>query len=214
MEWGILVIGIIFIVVAYVVLQGTRASLAWRRAAASGDVDVIRQMLDERIAAWRSIKRPKEVAPDVWRGVQSVALIDVGPVNARVSCQVEGQYRLMDGRWVEIAGPLQEGMAVTARLADMLLYEVPNLRLTAARIDVYTTFRDPEGGSERGCILTTSARREIAREVDWEGWSPAEIVDAFGGRYRLGERGDTLPIVLDDEAETPPGQGLGMGADR
>ena len=208
MEWGILAIVLIFIVLAYVVVQGTRASLAWRRAADRGDVDVIRQMLEESIADWRSVKRPKEVAPDVWRGVQSVELVDVGPDSARVSCQVESEYRRLGGRWVEAANALDEGMAVTGRLADMLLYDVPNLRLATARIDVYTTFRDPAGGAQRACILTTAADREAAREVDWEGWTPAQIVDAFGGRYRRGETGDALPIELEDEAEAPGELGL------
>jgi hypothetical protein len=214
MEWGILAIAIIFIVVAYIVLQGTRASMAWRRAAAGGDLDVIRQLLEESISDWRSMKRPKEVAPDVWRGVQSVDLIDVGPDSARVSCQVESEYRLLGGRWVEVANVLEEGMAVTARLADMLLYDVPNLRLASARIDVYTTFRGPEGGSQRACILATTAGREAARQVDWEDWTPAEIVDAFGGRYRLGERGDVLPIDLEDETGTPEPHGLGVQSQR
>ena len=203
MEWGILVIVLVFILVAYIVVQGTRASMAWRRAAAGGDLDVIRQLLEESIADWRSMKRPKEIAPDVWRGVQSADLVDVGPDSTRVSCQVASEYRLSSGRWLEVTNVLEEGMAVTARLADMLLYDVPNLRLASARIDVYTTFRDPEGGSQRACILTTTARREAARQVDWEASTPAEIVDALGGRYRLGERGDALPIEFEDEAGTP-----------
>jgi len=210
MEWGILAIVIIFIVVAYIVVQGTRASMAWRRAAAGGDLDVIRQLLEESISGWRSMKRPKEVAPDVWRGVQSVELIDVAPDSARVSSQVESEYRFLDGRWVEVANPLDEGMAVTVRLTDMLLYDVPNLSLASARIDVYTTFRHSEGGSQRACILTTTARREVARQVDWDGCTPAEIVDALGGRYRLGERGDALPIDLEDEAGTPEPHSVGM----
>ncbi|MEE8346529.1 MAG: hypothetical protein V3S20_04180, partial [Dehalococcoidia bacterium] len=101
MVWGIVAIGIIFVVLAYIVLQGTRASLAWRRAAAGGDVDVIRSMLEESIASWRSMKRPKDVATDVWRGAQSAELVDVASNNARVSCQVESEYRLVEGRWVE-----------------------------------------------------------------------------------------------------------------
>ncbi len=211
MEWGILVIVLVFILVAYIVVQGTRASMAWRKAASAGDVDVIRQLLEESMSEWRSTKRPKEIAPDVWRGVQSVDLIDVGPHSTRVSCQVESEYhRLDDGRWVEVANTLEEGMAVTARLADMLLYEVPNLRLASARIDVHTTFRDPEGGSRRACILTTTARREVARQVDWEAWTPAEIVHALGGRYRVGERGDALPIEIEDEPGTPEPRSLGV----
>jgi len=194
MEWGIVAVTVIFVVVGYVVLQGTRASMAWREAASGGDVDVIRQILEDAIASWRSARRPKDVAPDVWRGVQSVALVDAAPGGASVSCQVESEYRLLDGRWLEVSSPLQEGFAVTARLADMLLYDVPNLRLDSVRIDVHTTFRDAGGASERVCILTTDARREVARGVDWEEWTPAEIVDALGGRYRLGERGVALPV--------------------
>jgi hypothetical protein len=210
MEWGILVIILIFIVVAYVVVQGTRASMAWRRAADAGDLDVIRQLLKDSIRGWCSMKRPEEVAPDVWRGVQSVDLIDVGPDSARVSCQVESEYRLVDERWVEVANVLEEGMAVTVRLADMLLYDVPNLHLASACIDVYTSFRDPEGGSRRACILTTTARREVARRVDWEASTPADIIDALGGRYRRGERGDALPIEIEDEIETPELHALGV----
>src|SRR3990170_4006911 len=216
MEWGILAVTGIFLLVGYIVLQGTRASMAWRKAASGGDVDVIRQILEDAIASWRSVKRPKEIAPDVWRGVQTVALVDVAAdgapagasLSASVSCQVESEYRLLDGRWLEVSSPLQEGFAVTARLADMLLYDVPNLRLDAVRVDVHTTFRDPEGAAERVCILTTNVRREVAREVDWEEWTPAEIVDAFGGRYRLGDRGAALPIDPAEGGASPEAGGL------
>ena len=211
MEWGILAVTGIFVLVGYIVLQGTRASMAWRKAASGGDVDVIRQILEDAIASWRSVKRPKEIAPDVWRGVQSVALVDVASgsaptgasLGASVSCQVESEYRLLDGRWIEVSNPLQEGFAVTARLADMLLYDVPNLRLDAFRIDVHTTFRDADGTAERSCILSTDVRREVARGVDWEQWTAAEIVDAFGGRYRLGERGVALPVEPLESAVAP-----------
>jgi len=216
MEWGILAVALIFIVVGYIVLQGTRASIAWRKAASSGDVDVVRQILEDAIQSWRSAKRPKEVATDVWRGVQTIALVEVAaeiaPAGARltasVSCQVESEYRLLDGRWLEVSSPLQEGFAVTARLGDMLLYDVPNLRLDAVRIDVHTTFHDADGAAERVCILTTNVRREVARQVDWEEWTAAEIVDAFGGRYRLGERGVALPIDPAEGGAAPETGGL------
>src|SRR3972149_8735655 len=107
MEWGIMGVAAIFVVVGYIVLQGTRASMAWRKAASGGDVDVIRQILEDAIASWRSVKRPKEIAPDVWRGVQSVALVDAVPGGASVSCQVESEDRLPDGRWLEVSSPLQ-----------------------------------------------------------------------------------------------------------
>lgn len=209
MEWGILAIGIVFLIIAYVVLQGTRAALAWRRAAASGDVGVIRQIAQEAIEAWRSMKRPREVAPEVWRGIQSLELLDVGPDYVRVSCQAEGEYRLQDGRWMEVTSPLQEGMAITARAADMLLYELPHARLARVQIDVYTTFRGADGTPSRQCILSTIASREAAREVDWDEWPPQEIVRALGGRYRLSEAGQALPIDPDEAALSRPPEGRG-----
>lgn len=197
MEWGVLAIGIVFLVVGYVVIQGTRAALAWRRAAAAGDVEVIRELVEGAIEGWRSGKRPKEVPPEVWRGVQTVEVVDMGPDYVRVSCQAEGEYRLVDGRWAEVASPLQVGMSITARAADMLLYEVPNLRLDRAQIDVYVPFPERGGGLRPQCILSTIARREIARGVDWDEWTPAEIVEALGGRYRLDAAGRPLPIDPD-----------------
>ncbi len=194
MEWGIAAIGILFLFLAYIVVQGTRAATAWRRAAAAGDVEVIRRILDDAISAWGAMRRPKEVAPDVWRGVQSMETVDVGPDFVRVSCQAEGEYRLAGGRWVETASALQEAIAITARAADMLLYELPHFKPDQVQVDVYTTFRTPQGAARRQCILSTPASREAARAVDWEEWSATEIVEALGGRYHLGDSGQPLPI--------------------
>ncbi|MBI1884882.1 MAG: hypothetical protein HYS09_00945 [Chloroflexi bacterium] len=198
MQWAILAIVVLFVIFSWVIIQGTRAAIAYRKAASAGDVDVIRQVLEESVSAWCSIKRPKEVAPDVWRGVQSMQLLDVGPDYARVGLTAESEYKLVEGRWVEVASPLEAGMAITARAADMLLYELPHVKLGSAQIDVYTTFRDTSGESSRSCILSTIAGRESAREVDWDGWSARDIVEALGGRYRLGDAGQALPIDPDE----------------
>ena len=200
MQWGVLAIGIFFLILAYIVVQGTRAAMAWRKAADAGDVKVIRDIVEDAITTWRSMKRPKEAALEVWRGVQSMQLVDVGPGFVRVSCEAEGQYRLVDGRWTEMTNPLQEGVAITARVADMLLYELPHFKAANFQIDVYTSFRDADGTSRRRCILSTEASRDAARSVDWEDWTAADIVDAFGGRYELGERGQPQPI----EVQEPP----------
>lgn len=202
MQWGILGIGIFFLIIAYIVVQGTRAALAWRKAADAGDVKVIRDIVDDAIAAWRSVKRPKEVAPEVWRGVQSIQLVDVGPDFVRVSCEAESQYRLIDGRWAETTNPLQEGMAIAARIADMLLYELPHFKATNIQIDVYTSFRDAAGQPRRSCILSIEASRDAARNIDWEEWTAAEIVEALGGRYQLGERGQ--PEAIEVQEPPPP----------
>lgn len=210
MQWAVLGISIVFLILTYIVVQGTRAAMAWRQAAAAGDVKVIRDILEDALAGWRSMKRPKEVAPDVWRGVQSMQVVDVGAEFVRVSCQAEGEYKLLNGRWVETANPLQEGMAITARALDMLLYELPHFKPARVQIDVYASFREREG-AERACILSVSTTREEARAVDWEEWTPAQIVDALDGRFSLGESGQPLPIEVSEpespeseSAEAPP----------
>lgn len=197
MQWALLGLLILFLLVAYVIIQGTRAAMAWRKAAAAGDVKVIRDILEETIASWRSAKRPKTIAPEVWRGIQSTQAVDVGPGFVRVSLQAEGEYRLKEGRWVEVRDALQEGMAVTAKAAEMLFYELPHFRPERIQVDVYSTFQDPAGPARRVCILTTAVDREKARQVDWDEWTGEQIVDALGGRYRLGDAGQPLPVDVE-----------------
>ncbi len=185
--------------------------MAWRNAAAAGDVKVIRDIVDGALSAWCSMKRPKDIAPEVWRGVQSMQIVEVAPEFVRVSCQAEGEYKLLNGRWVETANPLQEGMAITARALDMLLYELPHFKADRVQVDVYTTFREAAAKTRRVCILSTLTSREDAREVDWEEWTPVQIVDALGGRYHMGDFAQPLPIEVAElkaaeagSAEAPP----------
>ncbi|MGQ9572329.1 MAG: hypothetical protein ACUVV3_03965 [Dehalococcoidia bacterium] len=205
MEWAVLAIVILGALAAYVVWQGTRAALRYRELAASGDIPTIRDIVEQGIEEWRSAKPPKNVDASVWRAVQTVELMDVGPDYVRVSCVAEGQYRLMDGRWQELTSPLKEAMAVTAKAAEMVLYELPNLRLDRVQIDVYATYRDAVS-TRREWILACTARREDARHVDWDAWTAEQIVHALGARYRLDERGQVLPIDPDQAlAASAPG---------
>jgi len=196
LQWALLGIFVFFLVVAYIVIQGTRAALAWRQAAAAGNVRVIRDIVEDAIGTWRSIRRPTEVAPDVWRGVQSMQLVDVAPDYVRVSCQAQSEYRLIDAHWVEIRNPLQEGYAIAARSADMIFYELPHYRPEHIQIDVYTSFREVDGATRNDCILSLETTREIAKQVDWEEWTAEEVVDRLGARYSLGEHGQPLPIEV------------------
>lgn len=201
MEWAVLGLFILFLLVTYIVVQGTRAALAWRKAAAEGDVKVIRDIVEDALGAWRSMKRPKEVPAEVWRGIQSMQVVEVDAELVRVSCQAEGDYRLIDGRWVETANPLHEAMAVTAKALDMLLYELPHYKPGQVEIDAYMTMREADRRTERVCILSTTATRDDAREVDWEEWTPAQIVEALEGRYRMDDLGQ--PLALEVEPPKP-----------
>ena len=202
MEWAVLGLFIMFLIVTYIVVQGTRAALAWRKAAAEGDVKVIRDIVEDSLGAWRSMKRPKEVPAEVWRGIQSMQIVEVDAEVVRVSCQAEGDFRLLNGRWVETANPLHEAMAVTVKGLDMLLYELPHYKPGRVQIDVYMTMREADRATERVCILSTTATRENARQIDWEEWTPAQIVEALSGRYRMDDLGQPLPIQVEAPKRT------------
>jgi hypothetical protein len=68
--------------------------------------------------------------------------------------------------------------------------------LPFVQIDIYSTFRDARGSTQR-CILSTLADRTVASDIDWENTEAEEVVRAFGGRYALDDRGNPLPIEPD-----------------
>jgi len=206
LQYAILGIFISFLFFAYIIIQGTRAALAWRSAAERGDVKVIGDIVDDALKGWSAQKRPKTVPAETWRGIQSMQLAGVGPDYVRVSCVAESDYKMVDGRWVEIRNPLQEGVAITAKAADMLFYELPHYRPSNIQIDVYTDYRDESGRTDRHCIMTTQATRDDARAADWEDWTADEIVQSLGAVYRLSENGRPLPVeplAPPENAQTP-----------
>lgn len=194
MTYAVAFLFVMFVIVAYIIVQGTRAALAWRDAAAKGDVKVIRDIVEDCIKGWSSQKRPKHVPVEVWRGIQSMQLIDVEADFVHVSVLADSEHKLVNGSWIEMKNPLQEGIAITARAADMILYELPHYRAERFQIDVFTQYRTDAGQNHRECVLSTYNTREQAKLVDWEEWTPDEIVQSLGGRYRLSETGRPLPI--------------------
>jgi hypothetical protein len=192
--WGLLAVFIVALFITYVVLQETRAQRHWRRLVAAGDVDAIRRILEDEVERWKTERMPKGVDPSLWHGVQTVELVEVGADFARVGCSAEGQYALVDGQRREVSGALQEGMKLTVKLADMLLYDIPNLRLARVHIDVYTTFRGAMEGATQRCILSTQVRRSEVEDLDWEGTPPEEIVARLGGRFQADAHGAPQPI--------------------
>jgi hypothetical protein len=213
-QWAILGIAVAVLILTYIVVQGTRAAMAWRQAAAAGDVTVIRDIVQDSLDAWRSAKRPKTVAVEIWRGIQSLQIVEVRTDLLRVSCQAESDYKQVADGWVETANPLQAGLAMTVRALEMLLYDLPHYRPSQVQIDVYTTFREVDGRSERACILSTSASRENAAGVDWEEWTAVDIIETLGGRCRMGDRGQPLPIEVEPPTpvETESGQAASPAA--
>jgi hypothetical protein len=199
-NWG-LAIAVLFMLfvlgfVAYIVLQGTRTQMVWRERAEQGDVGVIRTLVSDEVERWKTARMPKGQDAAVWHGVQSAQLIDVTPRSVRLTASAEGAYALVDGQRREVSSAFQDGLRVTAKLADLALYEIPNVRLPTIQIDIYSTYRDEQGASQR-CIISTVCERALAQDIDWDEDAAEDIVRTFGGRFLLDDHGNALPIEID-----------------
>jgi hypothetical protein len=186
-EWGILLILIILLFTAYVIVQETRAQMHWRGLVAAGDIDAITSLLKDEVERWHTERVPRGTPALLWHGVQTVELIDVQADGARVSCNAEGESALVEGRRIETSSPLAEGMKITLKLAEMLLYDVPNVKLDHVQIDVYTSFRDASGHADSRCILSTHVLRRLVEQIDWEEIAPADFISLNEGRFAGGD---------------------------
>ena len=61
-----------------------------------------------------------------------------------------------------MSSALDEAVALAAKLIDMVMYDVPNLRLGCVRVDIYATFSGTDGAPVQKPILTTTAERAEA----------------------------------------------------
>jgi hypothetical protein len=202
MEWGIAFILVILLFVSYVIVQETRAQMHWRGLVRDGDLTAIRQLIQDEVDRWHTERVPRGTPALLWHGVQTVELLDVSTTGARVSCNAEGESALIEGRRVETSSPLAEGMKITMKLAEMLLYDIPNLKLDHVQIDVYTSFRDGYGAADSRCILSTLVRRFMVEHLDWEATPAPDFIELNEGRFGAGYGGlqPIEPLPWQDEA--------------
>ena len=183
MVWGIIVIMVVLLLISYVIVQETRAQMHWRGLVQQGDVIAITQLLQDELTTWRSARVPKEVPPLLWHGIQTVELTEVTAKGAHLNCSVEGEYAFVDGSRVETTTPLAAAKRLTMKLSDMLLYEVPNVKLDHFQVDVYTSFRREGGQADTRCIMSTLVRRSSLDGLDWEATAPEAFIDLVDGRF-------------------------------
>jgi hypothetical protein len=206
MEWGILVVVLLLLFTGFVIVQETARQMHWRGLVDGGDLDAIRTLINDEIETWHDSRVPRGTPALLWHGIQTVELLDVTPTSARVSCNAEGEYALASGRRIETSSPLAEGMKITKRLAEMLLYDVPNVKLDHVQVDVYTSFRDEHGHAEPRCILSTDIERKAVEHIDWEETEPVDFVALTGGRFA--DNGDGLQAIepISFAGVTPEGE--------
>jgi hypothetical protein len=201
MEWGILIVLLLLLFTGFVIVQETAAQMHWRGLVEHGDVDAIRTLVETEIENWHKARVPRDTSALLWHGVQTVELLDVTADSALVSCNAEGENALVSGRRVETSSPLSEGMKITKKVAEMMLYDVPNVKLDRAQIDVYTSFRDQLGRAEPRCILSTMVERHMVEHIDWEETEATDFVTLNDGRFAATDEGlksvEPLPWTQD-----------------
>jgi hypothetical protein len=211
---GGLVVLAIFLVTGWAVATEMFQQRHWRHRVESGDVQIVAALIEEALATWRQARPPRGTPANLWAGVQGAQLLAVTADSATLSASAEGEFRTDDGRRVQVATALEEATALASKLLDMMLYDVPNLRLGRVRVDIYSTFAGEGGVPEQRPVLTTTAGRAIADGLTWEAMTSAEVLGRFATRMEPGPSGQGMPITLDPvEGEPPtprePGEGPG-----
>jgi hypothetical protein len=189
MEVGIIIVVLVLLFTGYVIVQETRVQMHWRDLVAHGDVEAIRQLIEGEIEGWHNQRVPKGTPALLWHGVQTVELLDVDATSARVSCNAEGEYALVGGQRIETSTPVAEGMKITKKLAEMLLYDVPNVKLDQAQVDVYTFFRSEGGVAAPRCILSTRVNRRAVEYIDWDETEAHDFAELTGARFSANGNG-------------------------
>jgi len=214
MTWAIFALVLFGLFLTYIIFQETRAHSYWRGLVSKGDVRAIRALLDQEIERWRTARVPKGAPPTLWHAVQTVDLVAVGPAAAHLSCSAEGEYRIIAGQSQEVTSPIDAAMRLAAKVCELILYDIPNIRLHEVRVDVYSTFRDASGAPLQRCILSTIADRGEADDLDWEALRPHEIIGRFESRSNVNAQGVAEPIDAGPPLEgTTPVAEIGPPAD-
>jgi hypothetical protein len=201
---GLVLFLVVFVAVGWAVSTEMFQHRAWRRRVEAGDTDIVAALIEESLATWRRGRPPRGTPASLWAGVQAAQLIAVEPDGATLSTSAEAEFRTEGGMRVQVASALDEGIAIAAKLLDMIMYDVPNLRLGYARVDVYSTFSGADGTPTQQPILTVTAERAIADEMTWEALTAEEILGRFGARYERAANGQPVPVDLPEIAGVAP----------
>ncbi len=210
--WGLLVIGLVFAFLGYIIFQEARTHRFWRRKVEEGDLEMIRQLVEAEVEHWRTERPPKGMPATVWQGIQGVELVEIGRDYVRAASTAEPQFALVGSARRQVSSALDEARRITAKLAERFFYDIPHVRAERVQIDVYTTFHEASGDAVQRCILTTVARRGDAAEVDWDNDPPETIAERLGARYQTDPQGHAQPIEPDAETIRLSVNGSGNGS--
>ena len=192
---GFLIVFALVVAIGFVLVKEARTHRFWRQLVEQNDLEAIRGILDGEIDRWRTQRPPKDVSAAVWAGVQGMELLEANTAYVHLSTSAEAEFRSADGQRVQVASALQTAFATATRLIEMIFYDVPNYRARVVRVDVFTTFRDEQGGAAPKPILSISADREDAMSLDWN-LQPEPLVHEFEATFDQTPGGEPRPIQL------------------
>lgn len=197
--FGTIVTLAIFLFVGWAVSTEMFQHRAWRKRVESGDIAIVAALVEEALSTWRQSRPARGIPANLWAGVQGAQLLAVTIDSATVSSSAEAEFRTEGGARVQVSSALDEAIALAARLIDMMLYDVPNLRLGMVRTDIYATFTGGDGTPVQKPILSCSAGRAVADSLTWDALTAAEVLGRFDTVYRRnpageGEQIDLVPI--------------------
>ena len=168
MEWGVLFLVIVGVLLGGIVLQATLAAQHWRRVIADGDLDALREAVNDAFEHWRNEKPPRGFPPSDWQALQSAATIAFDTQRCRVSLVATADIRVVDRERQEVGSALDVARRVAVRMLERLLYEIPHVRFDEVQIEVWTTYHDRDGGSRDECVLTTRVTRDASAAAAWD----------------------------------------------
>lgn len=192
------------LLLTYIIWQETRSHLHWRELVLQGNVWAIHELVSAEIERWHRLRPPPRVSLALWGGVQTAELVAIGRDYVQVACGTEGEYRMVGTRREQVTTALDAAIRLAAKLIEMLMYDIPEVKLQQVRVDVYSTFATPAGSMEQGCILTATATRESANTIDWDVTSAADALKSFASRYERDESGSARPIDPGPALENVP----------
>jgi len=176
MEWGVLLVTLLGIVLGGIVLQATMAARHWRRVIADGDVDALRQAVDDSFATWQRQKPPKGFPIADWQGLQSATVLAADTQRCRVSMLVGPDVRVVGNRRQQTGSALDVARRVAVKMVERTLYEIPHVRFQEVQVDVHTSYQQPDGSAHTECILTTRVQRDDAATAPWDTADDAELL--------------------------------------
>jgi hypothetical protein len=204
MSWGLFAVVALGLLLTYIIWQETRSHLHWRELVGEGNVWAIRELVNAEIERWHRMRPPPRVPLSLWGGVQTVELVAIGRDYVQVACGTEGEYRMVGSRRQQVTTALEAAMRLAAKVVEMLMYDIPEVKLGLVRVDVYSTFPTIGGTAEQGCILTTTATRAAANSIDWDATPGQEAIRSFETHYEVDEQAVARQIDPGPSLENVP----------